>query len=317
MALLNPPETLPGVARVLFRALQAADGFGLPKDELAASVAPAALPRGEAAPLGPGSRGFDHTLTACLVIGLFERDGDVILLHPSLPGSARDRRRRDQEFRPLVCDLILADALNHGLWDSTEGARDLTRALAWYLAQNPLRPPGPWNGPDGADVAQQRQFGEGDLIFSNDTRWGAFDRWATFLGFGSRLPRSSQLTRDKDVLVPDPTEVIRRVIPSVLSGPRQEIGVVVERLSQRIPVLDGGSYRREVEARMKPETVRGSAEELSPSLAHALLRLRDEKFIVLEDLADAPLKVRLPEGFGPGRTITHASLADKNRRLSQ
>jgi len=317
MALLNPPETLPGVARVLFRALQAADGFGLPKDELAASVAPAALPRGERAAPGPGSRGFDHTLAACLTISLFERDGDVIRLHPGLPDSARDRRRRDQEFRPLVCDLVLADAVNHGLWDSSEGARDLTRALAFYLAQNPLRPPGPWNDPDGVDVAQERQFRAGEVIFSNDTRWGAFDRWATFLGFGSRLPRSCQLTRDKDVLVPDPTEVIRRVIPLELTGQRQEISVVVERLSQRIPVLDGGSYRREVEAKMKPETIRGSAEELSPSLAHALLRLRGEQVIVLEDLADAPLKVRLPEGFGPGRTITHASLADRNRRASR
>ena len=60
---------------------------------------------------------------------------------------------------------------------------------------------------------------------------------------------------------------------------------------------------------MRPEAVQSGGELLSPSLAHALLRLRDERFIVLEDLADAPLKVRLPERFGPERTITHASLA--------
>src|SRR6266581_2506312 len=105
MALLNPPQILPGVARVLFRALQAADSFALPKAELAKSLAPAALPRGEGAAPGPGSKGFDDTLTACLGIGLFDRDGDDIRLHPDLPDNARDRRQRDKHFRSLVRDL--------------------------------------------------------------------------------------------------------------------------------------------------------------------------------------------------------------------
>ena len=47
---------------------------------------------------------------------------------------------------------------------------------------------------------------------------------------------------------------------------------------------------------------------LVPLLGYLLLRLRDERIVVLEDLADAPLKIRLPERFGPERTITHASL---------
>jgi hypothetical protein len=238
------------------------------------------------------------------MIGLFDRDNDMIRLHPELPGHARDRRQRDHHLRSIIRDLVLSDALNYGVWDSTEGARDLTRALAWYLAQNPLQPPAPWNDPGGVDVAQEQQFGVGEGVFSNDTRWGAFERWSTFLGFSAHLPRGG-----KAVLVPDPTEVVRHVIGSVLSTQRLEIGVAIEELGQRIPVLDGGTYRREVEARMRPEAVRSASDLLSPSLAHALLRLRDERVIMLEDLADAPLKVRLPERFGPGRTISHASLA--------
>lgn len=306
MALLNPPQILPAVARVLFRELQRAERFELPRAELARVVAPAAVSRRDrdVASTEPGSKGFDDTVTACLVIGLFDRDGDVIRLHPDLPECARDRGQRDRQFRPLVRDLVLRDALNYGLWDSSEGARDLTRALAWYLAQNPLRPPAPWNQPDGVDVAQNRQFDAGDSIFSNDTRWGAFDRWAPFLGFGWHMPHNGN-----DVLIPDPTEAMRQEIPSVLNATRLEIGYVVEELGHRIPVLDGGTYRREVEARMKPGAVRGGPDLLSPSLAHALLRLRDERVIVLEDLPDASLKVRLPERFGPERTITHASLA--------
>jgi hypothetical protein len=309
MALLFPPEILPNVARTLFRALQAADGFGLPQDELAKSVAPAALPRRAGTPPGPGTRGFERTLTGCLALGLFDRDGDIIRLHPDLPDVTRDRRRRDENFRPLVRDLVLRDAMNHGLWDSSEGARDLTRALAWYLAQNPLRPPAVWNEPGGIQVVEVEQFGaDGERVFSNDTRWNSFCRWATFLGFGRYLPRDG-----KDILIPDPTDVIRHTVPSLLTEKRKEIGIVIEELGQRIPVLDGGSYRREVESRMKPEAVRGATNLLSPSLAYALLRLRDERVIVLEDLADAPLKIRLPEKFGPERTITHASLQGKQR----
>ena len=95
----------------------------------------------------------------------------------------------------------------------------------------------------------------------------------------------------------------------MLTAQRLEIGVVIEELGHRIPVLDGGTYRRDVEARMRPGAVRSGGDLLSPSLAYALLRLRDEQFIMLEDLDDAPQKVRLPERFGPERTITHASLA--------
>jgi hypothetical protein len=85
--------------------------------------------------------------------------------------------------------------------------------------------------------------------------------------------------------------------------------VVIEEFGHRIPVLDGGTYRRDVEARMEPKAVLSGDDLLSPSFAHALLRLRDERIIMLEDRPDLSLKVRLPEHFGPERTVTHASLA--------
>jgi len=270
------------------------------------------LPRGEDAAPGHGSKGFDDTLSACLAVGLFDRSGESVRLHPDLPDEARDRRRHDQHFRRVFRDLVLREAANHGLWDSTEGARDLSRALAWYMAQNPLRPPGPWNEPHGVDVVQERQFVAGERVFSNDTRWGAFERWATFLGFAYHLPRDG-----KDVLVPDPTEVVREVVPSIVTARRQEIGAVIESLGHLVPVLDGGTYRREVEERLKPAAIQSDTDLLSPSLAHALLRLRDERVIVLEDLADAPFRVRIPTGFGPMRTITHASLAVAKPRSRQ
>jgi hypothetical protein len=308
MALLNPPQILPNVAVVIVRALRSADGYQMTRDELEKTLAPAALPRGEGAALGPGSKGLDDTLTACVVVRLCEREGDLVRLHPQLPDSVRDRRR-ELDIRRLMRDLMLAEELNFGLWDTTEGSRDLTRALAWYLAQDPLRAPGGWNEPNGVDVVQESQFSAGERVFSNDTRWGAFDRWTSFLGFGVRLPRDS-----KNVLVPDPTPAIRDVVKDLLTAARTEVPSFVEELGRRLPVLDSGGYRREVEARMRPDAISASADQLSPSLTHALLRLRDERVLVIEDLADAPMKMRLPDGFGPERTVTHVSLETGSRR---
>jgi hypothetical protein len=308
MALLNPPQILPNVAVVLFRAVRSADGYDLKREELERTAAPAALPRGEGAAAGPGSKGLDDTLDACVVFNLFEQEGESVRLHPQLPEDIRDRRR-EPDLRRLIRGLILKEDLNFGLWDSTEGARDLTRALAWYLAQDPLRAPGAWNEPHGVDIVQERQFPAGERVFSNDTRWGAFDRWASFLGFGVHIPRDN-----KSVLLPDPTEAVRDVLPDVLARNRQQAAPVVEELGRRIPVLDSGKYRREVEDRMRPDAVIASADQLSPSLTHALLRLRDERALVIEDLADAPMKMRLPEGYGPERTITHLSLETGKQR---
>ena len=309
MALLNPPQILPSVARALFRALQSSDRFTMGKDELARLIVPPALNRAEDTLSGPGSKGFDDTLNACVMIGLFSRDANDVGLHPALPDYARDRRVADRRLRPLIRDLMLRDEINEGLWDSSEGGRDLTRAVAWYLSQSPLAPPMRWNEPLGVDTAQERQFESSERIFSNDTRWGAFTRWATFLGFGRFLP-----TDAKEVLVPDPTDALRDVLPTMLSPQRQEVLPVVEALGRRLPVLDGGRYRREVEARMRPGAVHSASDLLSPSLSHALLRLRDEGLILLENLADAPFKLRFAEGFGQERTVTHVSMASNQGR---
>lgn len=311
MALLNPPETLPNVARILYRTLRAADGFRSQREALATAVAPPALRRADD-DSGAGSRAFEHTLRACVEVRLLEQVDDVVSLHPDLPDESRNRRRSDDHLPSLMRSLILSDALNHGLWDSTEGSRDLTRALCWFMCQDPLRPPGRWLDSDGPQALQNRDFPAGARVFSNDTRWGAFDRWVPFLGFGYHLIRDG-----REVLVPDPTAVLRGVLPELLTHARQEVGLVLELLASAVPVMDGGVYRRAVEERMRPASVPGADDQLSPSVAHALLVLRDRQLIVLEDLADAPNKIRLPDGFGPERTISHISLPAKPPRASR
>jgi hypothetical protein len=307
MALLNPPQILPNVLRVLVRTLQGADGFTMSFDDLAHLTAPKALtPNADAT---DGSKGFDDTLTACVSMGITNRDGTTVTLSEELSW-VRDRGVSDEHLRMHLTDRVLNDSLNEGLWESSEGARDLTRALSWHLLQDPLSPPRGWSdGPDGVDAVELRQFSGEDRVFSNNTRWGAFQRWSKFLGFSRDL---TYVLRDgrtlKTVLLPDPTEAIRRVLADMLDTQPQEISVLMGRLTNRIPVLDGGTYCQQVSERMTQHAQRGT-DAMAPAIAHALRRLEVNDVIVLTNLADAPRRMSMPDESGTGRAVSHVALA--------
>lgn len=307
MALLNPPQILPNVLRVLVRTLQGADGFTMSVDELKHLIAPAALASNVDAI--DGSKGFDDTLTACVVMGLASRDGIRVSLSEELSW-LRDRRLSDEHLRKHLTDRIFSESLNGGLWESSEGARDLTRALSWHLLQDPLAPPRGWSdGPDGVDAVELRQFSGEDRVFSNNTRWGAFQRWSKFLGFSRDLTHVSRDGRTlKAVLVPDPTEAIRRVLADMLDIQPQEISVLIGRLRDRIPVLDGGTYCQQVSERMTQHTQRNT-DVVAPAIAHALRRLEVDQVINLTNPADAPRRMSMPDESGTGRAISHVALA--------
>jgi hypothetical protein len=307
MALLNPPQILPNVLRVLVRTLQGADGFTMSVDDLAHLAAPAALASN--ADAGDGSKGFGDTLTACAAMGITSRGGGTVALSEELSW-LRDRQLSDEHLRMHLADRIFDASLNEGLWTSSEGARDLTRALSWHLLQDPLRPPRGWSdGPDGVDAVELRQFSTEDRVFSNDTRWGAFQRWSKFLGFGRDLPHMLSDGRTlKTVLVPDPTDAFRRVLTDVIDTQPQEIFVLIDRLRRRLPVLDGGTYCQQVSERMRQNS-EPKSEVIAPAVAHALRRLELDGMIVLTNLADAPRRMSMVDESDTGRTVSHAALA--------
>ena len=129
------------------------------------------------------------------------QDGDVVRLNGTLPETARDPRRAEVKFRSLLRSQVLDVGRNQDLWASDRGPRDLTRALAWVLAQPVFTPIRPWADPSdqGVQRLQQRQFGTDTdtWVLLNDTRWGAFTRWVPYLGFGwwIPLPRPGQAAR--------------------------------------------------------------------------------------------------------------------------
>src|SRR5690606_21739488 len=116
----------------------------------------------------------------------------------------------------------------------------LAGAIGWLLCQAPLAPL-----PFGTSAARNRlisQMGSLDFGITNDSRWQNAVYWSRALGYVERAPIG------EDMVVPDPTRAISRVLGGVLPpGVQTPLRKLLADLAERSPVLDGGRLRREVE----------------------------------------------------------------------
>jgi hypothetical protein len=201
----------------------------------------------------------------------------------------------DEGFRDLLRRAVLATNVNDQLFASEDGAREFTRALAWYLAQNVDDPPATHDARDSRPYAaalldeQMAKPKKNEVpILRNKDRWPSFVRWSRYLGFAESLPMPSA---GLPLIQPDPTEAVRRVLASSTEprkGKESELVEYVRILSEALQVLDGGQYRQEVEARMAQAPLPPGGEgALSAPLSLALFRLRAEGVVTLVDKADA------------------------------
>lgn len=281
MTLLNNLQSMPVAVRYIHRYLSTAGPVD--KTRLASALAPATLsPEGNA-----GSAILDASLTTCEEIGLVRRTDDKFDLHPDLPNEVRTAGDPTC-FRAVVRRLVLGRAVNDDLWDSSEGMRDFTRAICWYLALGSEYAPGQYESDDdmeGADRVQTTTLADGDRVIVNKDRWPQFERWAPFLGLAALTAR-----RGKRWLQPDPTVAVRDAI-STLALQRREwpIRAAASALAAELPVLDTGRYRVAVEQRMTTQERR--SETIASSLALALTRLRLERVIALPARPDADTMV--------------------------
>ncbi len=194
---------------------------------------------------------------------------------------------------PLMPNIGVLSEVNVGR------SADLCRGLAWCLAQDIYTLPSIYADVNDM-VDSQVQFGR--FIFLNDTRWSGIRPWARYLGFA---------TGDDSKLFFDPTVAVRgqlnEVIQTKESLPAAEF---VARLAERLPVLDTGSYRTEVEQTLKPETWQPpSPGFISTSLSFALRRLQKQGTIALESKADAGSRLALTGQSGrTWESFTHVRL---------
>ena len=226
------------------------------------------------------------TLNTWVKLGLLDRDdADRVRLARQLP-QAKDEANLSGVLRALV----LHPDNNEPFWGQ-EGvkAADFTRGLAWCLAMDPWRLHG--QGYPPVERLELDTLPADREIFRNDTRWNGFKAWAPLLGFAwlAGIPK-------KGTLMIDPAPAIRAELPAVFAGEGELTqNVFLERLRDRLPVLDGGAYRTQVEAELDRKAwTPPPPGARSASLSLALLRLKNEGRIDFADKADSPTgRVRL------------------------
>lgn len=282
MAVLNPPRANPGLGRSIVNFL-----IENRSTWNEAGLAEAFKPVGvnDDANAADGVR---NTLSAFRAIGMLEHGAEgstVVASSVAASGRSFDRT----QFRRLMLKHVFDLERDGDPWPlasgegMTSGARDLSRALSWFLAQDALGEPLSWAS--NVERLQATQFGTNEndrWALVNDTRWSAFSRWAPALGLA--VP---SVVRSKAGLVPLPTIAVADAIEG-MPAIRLPIFEFLDSLSQTLPVLPGGLIRNGLVARLGSDPDPGvQAHAVDSSLAQVLRILEARGRITFATLADA------------------------------
>jgi hypothetical protein len=246
------------------------------------------------------------TLNRWTSFGLFEDvDGKIKLRFAPKRGETSE----SFELRlPGICtSLLVQSEVALPLWphesvvseDNIGRSADLCRGLAWCLAQDIYDLPSVYKD---VDTLVRSQIEVGRFVFLNDTRWTGLRSWARYLGFATGTGAGFLF---------DPTIVVRAQLKEVMQEKESLVAAeFVSRLAARVPVLDRGIYRTEVEQALRTQTWRAPAtDHLSSSLSIALRRLQKQGTIALESMADAGSRLALTGQFGrTWQDFTHVRL---------
>jgi hypothetical protein len=294
VALLNPAALRPSGIVLITRYLAGQRAQQDTVERLVATLAPPSLK-------GDPQTDVTVNLRAGTELGLFVRNDDKVTL---ADGVLTTTQGADRAMIKLLRMRIFDEALNNTAWRSQVGARDLTNALSWFLTfaatEAPIRQEG---GPRSAEALQLTDFGprqsesDGDSSnwpIGNGTRWNGFRRWACTLGLAWANPNG--------YLIPDPTVALRDSLPEVFKEASELTAQhFVGKVADRVPVLDGGRYRKFVVDNWKrrPTENRG----LTAPLSDAIDRLKSEGSISVDDRADAARVAK-----ADGSTFSHVRI---------
>ncbi|MFD8386983.1 protein DpdG [Streptomyces sp. NPDC059679] len=194
-------------------------------------------------------------------------------------------------FSAVLRVSVLAPELNNGLGDNSEqtGARELTRALAWFLSLDPMGPAVAWE--QAQNLRQGAIKAEAGPAIVNDVRWLSFGDWAPALGLAAR---PLFVVAGASPLTPDCTSAVRYVMQT-LWQPGEQVNAIeaVRSLREQLPVLPGGSYSRDLQLPNPGDQAAGGA------LSFALLRGQDEGWLRLDHDSDAPLVMQVTDPEQP------------------
>ena len=217
-------------------------------------------------------------------LGLFVEESGKVKLQEQFSAKRKETTDMLTERLPSFCrQLILQVDHCTPLWGESGLTSDFARGTAWLLAQDIYQFSATWSD---VEALQNSQGTGGNTLSQNDVRWNGLRFWARYLGFA---------TGDSGAFQIDPTVAVREELPSIF-GSRKELHAkdFLLELGSRLPVLDFGSYRKEVESSLNEANWRKPADgHLSMSLSLALRRLDLDKTIHLAGKADTGSSYRL------------------------
>ncbi len=155
------------------------------------------------------------TLTRWTGLGLFRNDDDTIRLGEER-GLPTDPKSVFLALPPIIRRIVFQPDNNERFWE-TEGAMcaDLTRGLAWLLAQNIYEVD--VSATSGLQSLDALQFVDPDRrVFQNDTRIEPLRIWAHYMGFlwsadGSIIDPTTALRQDLPLIFGDNSELRGRI----------------------------------------------------------------------------------------------------------
>jgi uncharacterized protein (DUF2267 family) len=299
VTILNRPSD--GLYNVLIVLVRAAVRFAPRDTEQLLIACGSAVETLDAAHLG-------RTLTRWTSLGLFHADKDAISIaepYRSILGTKPDIA--EARLPKVARSIALNEENNARFWEA-DGARsaDFSKGTSWMLAQDIYTVPSTTAGWEGL-LKRQLVSSDGTTIVQNDTRWNGLRAWMPYLGFA----------RDATSWDVDPTDAVRDVLLDVFGTAKTLLATeFLERVGAALPVLDGGKYRREVEAVLREGAwPRPEPGQVSTSLSRALQRLDREGAILLEQRNDTGDGMTLiGRGGRRWRDVTHVNLITKKVR---
>jgi hypothetical protein len=227
------------------------------------------------------------SLNNWIKIGLFKRNGDnVELLDPLKRIEKSDIDTYTSELPRIAMELVCLPKNATPMWDNTSNqgvSADFVLGASWVLTQDIYNFPTAWG--EVESLVNEQSIGEIKSIQS-DFRWGNLRFWMRYFGLATGESSSFRI---------DPTSAIKCRLKSIFGSskelPAKEFFVS---LSEKLPVLDFGEYRNEVEKNLNENRWRKlNPNELSQSLSFALKRLELSGDIQLRGKSDTGSSYRL------------------------
>jgi hypothetical protein len=184
----------------------------------------------------------------------------------------------ESKLPKVMRTIALAPENNLRFWEAEENkSADFNRGLSWILAQDIYAID--TSAHPRIEALESSQVPETTKrVLQNDTRWNGLRTWMIYLGFA----------RGGSPVNVDPTDAVRESLDETF-GIEQTLTArqFVDRLAENLPVLDGGSYRRQIEDLLKGSSwARPPMDTLSTSLSRALRRLIHEGTMATEQRSD-------------------------------